>query len=206
VPETDFPRPAPFRLASIGMRRLAVVFWVVAVALVPLGLLTDGVRALVFLPGPSVFTAWFAWTVLWRPGVVATADALVVVDVRRTTRVPWSRVLEVRSRFGLEVVTSEGDRRTWTAPRPTARLRVLPPTTADDVPARRAAAAAADLPTISVEEAAVRLRAFVPVVEVLDGPPPVRVAAAPIEHHVHGWSVLALVVLGIVGSMTGAQV
>ncbi|WIB66713.1 hypothetical protein DEI93_12170 [Curtobacterium sp. MCBD17_035] len=198
VPHDD---PVPFRLVAPAMRRFAVALWIVAVALVPIGLITDGPRALLLVPAPSAFTAWFAWTALWRPRVLATADGVVVVDVRRTTRIAWGRVLEVRSRFGLEVVTSEGDRRTWIAPRPTARLRLTPV-----APLGPGGPAQAAETTLTVAEAADRLRAFVPSPAPLEGPPPAEVTPARIEHRVHGWSVVALIALGLLGSMAGARI
>lgn len=197
-------QPTPFRLVAPGMRRFAVVLWVVAVVLVPLGLLTDGPRALLLVPAPSAFTAWFAWTVLWRPRVVADADGLTVVDVRRTTRIAWVRVHEVRSRFGLEVRTSEGDRRTWIAPRPTARLRLDPATAPDASTSASVSHAPGD--RVTVAEAAARIAAFVPEPEATDGPPPASVTPAPIVHRAHGWSVVALVVLGLLGTLTAARI
>jgi hypothetical protein len=186
--------PAPLVIVAPGMRVLAVVLWAVAVALVPIGIVSDGLGAVPFVVLPSVFTAWFAWVVLWRPRIVATSDELVVVDVRRTTRFTWSRVLEVRSKYGLEIVSSEGERRTWVAPRPTARLT----------------ASGSSLPggasRVDAAGAAALLVAFVPSHEVSDAPPPASVVAAPITHRIHGWLVLSLIVLGVAASMSAARI
>jgi hypothetical protein len=176
------------RLVSPGMRRLAIVLWVVAAVLVVLAPVTRGIGALPIAIVPSVFTAFFAWAVLWRPAITAGPDGLVVVDVRRTSTIAWPRVEEIRTRYGLEIRTNEGVRRTWIAP--SAGSRLAEPGT----PGRLALPAAAD-----------RLRAFAPERAVVDGPPPATVVAAPLVHRIHGWTILALVVLGIAASITAAR-
>ncbi|WIB12033.1 hypothetical protein [Curtobacterium sp. MCPF17_052] len=150
-------RTAPTRIVATNMRRFAVALWVVAVALVVIGLVTNGLRAAWLVPVPSLFTAWFAWVVLWRPRIELTEDELVVVDVRRTTRFAWRRVQDVRSKYGLEVVTDQGEQRVWIAPRPTARLAIERPGGA--VP-------------LSVAAAADEMRARVPAAVTYDGAPP----------------------------------
>jgi hypothetical protein len=186
--------PAPLVIVAPGMRALAVALWVLAVVLVPIGVLSGGVRAVPFVVLPSVFTAWFAWVVLWRPRIVATPEELVVVDVRRTTRFTWTRVLEIRSKYGVEIVSSEGERRTWVAPRPTARLSVS------------GTALPGGASRVDAAGAAALLVAFVPSREVSDAPPPASVVAAPITHRIHGWLVLSLIVLGIAASMSAARI
>ncbi|MBF4584000.1 PH domain-containing protein [Curtobacterium sp. VKM Ac-2865] len=180
----------PTRIVATNMRRLALVLWAVAVALVVIGLVANGLRAAWLVPVPSLFTAWFAWVVLWRPRIELTEDELVVVDVRRTTRFAWRRVQDVRSKYGLEIVTDQGEQRVWIAPRPTARLAIDQP--GGPVP-------------VSVAAAADEIRARVPAPVEHVGAPPATVTAAPIVHRVHGWAIVALVVLGIAGSMAGAR-
>jgi hypothetical protein len=180
----------PVRIVATNMRRSAVVLWVVAVALVVIGFAANGPRAALLVPVPSLFTAWFAWVVLWRPRIELHEDELVIVDVRRTTRFAWRRLQDVRTKYGLEVVTDQGEQRVWIAPRSTARLAVVRP--GGTVP-------------VSVDAAADEIRTFVPAPPVYDGAPPATVTAAPIVHRVHGWAITALVVLGIAGSMAGAR-
>jgi hypothetical protein len=175
-------------IVAPGMRLLAVVLWAASVALVPLALVGDGSPWLA--PIPSVFIAFLAWAVLWRPRIELTPDALRIVDVRRTTSYAWRRVTEVRTKYGLEIVSSEGVRRTWIATRPTARLAAHRP---------------GGTVRLTVDAAADEVRAMVPVAAPQDGPPPASVAAAPIAHRAHGWSVLALIVLGLVATMAAAQ-
>jgi hypothetical protein len=174
-----------------GMRTLAVVLWVAAVALLPLALLGDGVRWLA--PVPSLFIAFVAWAVLWRPRFELTPEHLRIVDVRRTSTYTWRRVTEVRTKYGIEVVSSEGVRRTWLATRRTARLSAV-------VAGRPGGATHLD-----VDAAAERMRAFVPAAPAQDGPPPATVTAAPITHRAHGWTIVGLIVFGVVATMAAAQ-
>ncbi|ROP64654.1 MULTISPECIES: PH domain-containing protein [unclassified Curtobacterium] len=187
---SDSPTPEPARIVAPGMRTLAVVLWVVAVVLVVLGFVGRGDTSAWLVPVPSVFVAFVAWAVLWRPRLELTADALVVVDVRRTSTYAWPRVTGVRTKYGLEIQSNEPDRRTWIAPRPTARLRVDRP--GGSVP-------------VSVDAAAAEVLAFVPEAAPQDGPPPASVARQPITHRLHGWSVLAMIVLGIAASLSAAR-
>lgn len=171
-----------------GMRVLALLLWALSVVLVPIALVGGGSALLA--PVPSVFVAFFAWAVFWRPRIELAPDALRIVDVRRSSSYAWPRVTEVRTKYGLEVVSSEGVRRTWIATRPTVRLGSLRP---------------GGTTRLSVDAAADEVRAMVPVAPVREGPPPATVTAAPIVHRAHGWTVLALVVLGVVATMVAAQ-
>lgn len=47
--------------------------------------------------------------------------------------------------------------------------------------------------------------AHVPAPAEQDGPPPSTVTAAPITHRTHGWTILAMVVLGVAASLTAAR-
>ncbi|WP_439694007.1 hypothetical protein ACRQ4B_07195 [Curtobacterium sp. SP.BCo] len=174
-----------------GMRLLAVVLWVAAVALVPLALISGGTPWLA--PVPSLFIAFVSWAVLWRPRFELTPEHLRIVDVRRTSTYAWRRVTEVRTKYGIEVVTSEGVRRTWLATRRSARLSAV----VDGQPGGAT--------PLDVDAAAERIRASVPAPPAQDGPPPSTVTAAPITHRAHGWTVLAMIVLGVVATMAAAQ-
>lgn len=187
---SDSPGPDTTRIVAPGMRTLAVALWVVAVVLLVLGFVVRGQTSAWLVPVPSVCIAFVAWAVLWRPRLELTHDALVVVDVRRTSSYAWPRVTGVRTKYGLEVQSTEPDRRTWIAPRPTARLRIDRP--GGSVPA-------------TVDTAAAEVLARVPVAAVQDGPPPATVTALPIAHRVHGCAILAMIVLGVAASMAAAR-
>ncbi|WIJ46215.1 hypothetical protein [Curtobacterium citreum] len=178
-------------IVAPGMRLSAVVLWVVAVLLVPLALVGGGSPWLA--PVPSLFIALVAWAVLWRPRFVCTDEHLQVVDVRRTSTYDWRRITEIRTRYGIEIVSSEGVRRTWLATRRTARLGALPTDRTGGTT------------RLDVEAAAARMRAFLPEPVVQDGPPPATVVPAVITHRAHGWSVVGMIVLGVAASMAGAR-
>lgn len=210
VPDDHSAPLEPFRLVAPGLRTFAVVLWIVAALLVPIGFVGSGPRALLFVWAPSLFTAAVAWFVLWRPRIEATADALVVIDVRRTSTIAWRRVEAVSAKYGLEVTTNEGVRRIWIAPRPTARLRVDPERAASAMrvatsDARRQDGRTGGSEQVTVAAAARRLVAFVPVDESGDAQPPAQVTAAPITHRTHWVAILVLIVLGTLGSLSGAQ-
>lgn len=177
-------------IVAPGMRRLAVVLWGIAVVLVPLALVGGGSPWLV--PVPSCFIALVAWAVFWRPRFECTPDHLRIVDVRRTSTYDWRRITEIRTKYGIEVVTSEGVRRTWLATRPTARLGETGGRPGGTTP-------------LDVDAAARRMRTFVPAPVEQTGPPPATVVPARITHRAHGWSVTGMVVLGVAASMAAAQ-
>lgn len=179
------------RIVAPGMRTLAIVLWVLAVALLPLGLTGDRSVPVWLVPVPSLFIAFVAWAALWRPRIDLTDEALVVVDVRRTSTYAWPRVTGVKTKYGLEVLSSEGERRTWIAPRPTARLRL------DGRPGGPV--------RLDVSAAADEILARVPEAAVVDGPPPATVVPQPITHRVHGWTVLAIVVLALAATLVAAR-
>jgi hypothetical protein len=178
-------------IVAPGMRTLAIVLWVVAVVLVPLALVTGDSPWLA--PVPSVFIALLAWAVLWRPRFVLTEDTLTIVDVRRRSTYAWRRVQEVRTKYGIEVVSSEGVRRTWLATRPNARLAVL------------GSGRSGGATHLTVQSAADEMRAHVPVPAPADGLPPATVTPALVTHRAQGLTVLALVVLGLLATMAAAQ-
>ncbi|MBT2501453.1 hypothetical protein [Curtobacterium sp. ISL-83] len=184
----------PTTIVAPGMRLLAVVLWIAAVALVPLALVRGGSPWLAAVP--SVFIAFVAWAVLWRPRFELTDEHLRIVDVRRASTYSWRRVTEIRTKYGIEVVTSEGVRRTWLATRPTARLRLDPP---------RSAADGRHPVPLTVEAAAEQMRTHLPADAPQDGPPPATVTAAPITHRVHGWTVAAMIVLGVVATAAAGR-
>lgn len=187
---SDSPGPEPARIVAPGMRTLAIVLWAVAVVLLVLGFISRGDTSILLVPIPSIFIAFVAWAALWRPRLLLTPDALVVVDVRRTSTYAWRRVTGVRTKYGLEIQSNEPDRRTWIAPRPTARLRV--DRTGGSVP-------------VTVDGAAAEVLAFVPAAAPQDGPPPATVTPHPIVHRVHGWTILAITILAIAASMAAAR-
>jgi len=178
-------------IVAPGLRVLALVLWAAAVVLVPLALVGGGSPWLV--PIPSICVAFVAWAVLWRPRIELTPEHLRIVDVRRTSTYAWRRITDVRTKYGIEVVSSEGVRRVWIATRPTARLAI------------NGAGQPGGTDRLDVEAAATRIRALVPAPVAQDGPPPATVDAAPVTHRTHGWTILAMVVLGVAASMAAAR-
>lgn len=187
---SNSPTSTTVRVVAPGMRTTAVVLWAAAVALLVLGFVDRGESSVFLVPVPSVFVAVVAWVVLWRPRIELTPEALVVVDVRRTSIYAWPRVTGVRTKYGIEIQSTEADRRVWIAPRPTARLRL-------DVPGGQE--------SVDVEAAAAVIRTRVPEQLRHEGPPPTMVTPQTIVHRAHGWAVLTMIVMGIAASLAAAR-
>lgn len=65
----------------------------------------------------AVLVLWAAWLVYLRPCLRVGDDGLTVVNILRTTVVPWDQVDEVTTRFQTVVVLVSGERlRCWGAP------------------------------------------------------------------------------------------
>ncbi len=74
---------------------------------------------------PLIALAGFgAWTVLWRPCVHVSDDAVSLVNVSRTVQIPWAALIQVDTRYSLTLATSRARYSAWAAPapgRPTTR-------------------------------------------------------------------------------------
>ncbi|MBG6057303.1 hypothetical protein RCH16_000495 [Cryobacterium sp. MP_M5] len=65
----------------------------------------------------AVLVLWAAWLVFLRPCLRVGEDGLTVVNIVRTTVVPWDQVDEVTTRFQTVVILVSGERlRCWGAP------------------------------------------------------------------------------------------
>lgn len=74
--------------------------------------------------GLFVLAAWLVWLAYWRPKVVVDDEAVRLHNVFRTVRVPWSAVVELHSRYGLEVQTPSASYNAWAVPAPYGRERL----------------------------------------------------------------------------------
>ncbi|TFC51232.1 hypothetical protein E3T26_02945 [Cryobacterium sp. TMT1-21] len=108
--------------AAIVLRSPASVAVFAAVALLCAALLVDallrarGAVALVSLPAVTL-VLWSAWLVFARPCLRLSGTGLTIVNVLRTTTVPWGAVDEIVLRHQVVVVTRSGERlRCWGAP------------------------------------------------------------------------------------------
>lgn len=98
-----------------------VAFWVGAVVLaIVLGapLFTGDLRVFDFVLGPVLTLAWLLWLLLYRPVVRYDERRVLVVNVGRIHTVPWSRVVAVQQRIGLDFGLAGGG---------TVRAMAVPP-------------------------------------------------------------------------------
>ncbi|MHB1063050.1 MAG: PH domain-containing protein [Georgenia sp.] len=107
----------------VASRVSAVVAWLVAAVVAGAVLDDGGMTGLVRFGAVPLLLAGFAWAVLWWPSVRVTADGVEVANVARTTRVPWSAILGVETRWGLRLLIPSGKLDVWAAPARGARLR-----------------------------------------------------------------------------------
>jgi hypothetical protein len=84
----------------------------------------DDQRHLIRFGAWVVLAAWLVWLAYWRPKVVVDDDGVVLHNVFRVVRVPWSAVVELHSRYGLEVQTPSGSYNAWAVPAPFGRERL----------------------------------------------------------------------------------
>ncbi len=58
------------------------------------------------------------WAVFWRPAVLVDDDAVTLRNPLRETRVPWSALEGVETRFALTLLTERGRHQSWAAAAP----------------------------------------------------------------------------------------
>lgn len=74
--------------------------------------------------GPALLLlAALGWLAYWRPCVVVDERGVVLHNVFRRVVVPWPALVEVHSRYGMRVETTEGTFGAWAVPAPTGRSR-----------------------------------------------------------------------------------
>ena len=68
--------------------------------------------------GPAFLTLGFgAWMLFWRPAVVTDDGAVTVLNPLSTTVVPWERIDDIETRFGLRILLRpSGKVSAWGAP------------------------------------------------------------------------------------------
>ena len=62
--------------------------------------------------------AFGGWAAYARPAVIVDTEAVTLIGVARTVRIPWSRVAAVDTRWALAVHTDEARYTAWAAPAP----------------------------------------------------------------------------------------
>ncbi len=112
---------------STTSRVIALVGWAAAVlgAVASVAIALGGRPARLFDLAPPRLLALLLWEAFWRPRVTVNDSGVQIVDIFRTTRIPWTTVIDVQTRWALTIVTPRRRYRASAAPAPGARARPL---------------------------------------------------------------------------------
>ncbi|WP_430592546.1 PH domain-containing protein [Humidisolicoccus flavus] len=111
----------PRTFTSRFNRGIAVTIWILVIGMGVL-LLTSGMYttpariAAVLIPLGLV--AYIAWLAMWRPRLSVLGDGVEVVNVTHRVWIPWSALIDVRTRFALVLFTPGKKFEVWAAPAP----------------------------------------------------------------------------------------
>jgi hypothetical protein len=104
-------------------RILAVVTVVVCALGVVALIVTDPAAALRYV-WPILLVGVLAWALFWRPALIVQEHGITVVNVLRTSFVPWPSITAIDTRYSLTLHTAHGRVPVWAAPAP-GRHRTL---------------------------------------------------------------------------------
>lgn len=67
---------------------------------------------------PLIGVAYVGWWLFWYPVVVIAPEAVTIRNPLVTVTVPWSRLIDVDTKYALKLVTPSGSYTAWAAPAP----------------------------------------------------------------------------------------
>jgi hypothetical protein len=97
-------------------RGLTVGMALVAVVALASTARTQGTGAVLSTGAPPLAAAVGVWALFWRPALEVSDDGLTVINVLRTTHVPWPCVTGVDVTWSLRVLTTRGPLTVWAVP------------------------------------------------------------------------------------------
>ena len=98
-------------------RILAVVTVVVCALGVVALIVTDPAAALRYV-WPILLVGVLAWALFWRPALIVQEHGITVVNVLRTSFVPWPSITAIDTHYSLTLHTAHGRVPVWAAPAP----------------------------------------------------------------------------------------
>lgn len=113
---------------GIGTGRvLAGVVMTLGLLAVGLGVVSSGLGTLWSVGPWAAAIVVTVWALYWRPRIVVEDDSVLLVNILRTVRVPWSAVRSIDTRWTLTLVTDTGKFAAWASPGPggMAKARAL---------------------------------------------------------------------------------
>ena len=96
------------------MAVLAIVFSAIGVV----ALSTESLALLVTKVWIYIWFGYFAWLVFWNPSVRVSDSEVVVDNIFRTSRLNWSAIRRIDTKYSLSLETERGVFRAWAAPAP----------------------------------------------------------------------------------------
>lgn len=97
-------------------RAYAVVTWLIAAVFLGSFLLGGGPLELLRYGAHPLLLAGLGWAVFWQPRVELDAQAVTLVNVLRTVRVPYAAITAVGAQWGLRLHTAAGHHDAWATP------------------------------------------------------------------------------------------
>jgi hypothetical protein len=96
------------------MAVLAIAFSAVGV----FALTTEPLQVLVTKIWIYIWFAYFAWLLFWNPSVQVSDDGIVVDNIFRRTKLNWSSIRRIDTKYSLTLETEKGFTRAFAAPAP----------------------------------------------------------------------------------------
>ncbi|MDD9205938.1 PH domain-containing protein [Georgenia sp. 10Sc9-8] len=97
-------------------RAYAVVTWLIAAVFLGSFLLAGGPVELLRYGAHPLLLAALGWAVFWQPRVELEPQAVTVVNILRSVRVPYAAITEVGTQWGLRLHTVAGHHDAWATP------------------------------------------------------------------------------------------
>ena len=95
---------------------IAVVVWMICIANVVLVVVQGDWKALIHVVPVVLLASFLAWMVFVVPAVVIGTHHVVLVNIVRDIRIPWSAITDVQPGFTLILRTEQKAYRAWAAP------------------------------------------------------------------------------------------
>jgi hypothetical protein len=81
-------------------------------------LATDSLSVLLVKVWIYIWFGYVSWLLFWNPSVTVSNDGVTVDNIFRQTRLNWSAISRVDTKYSLSLETDQGIIRAWAAPAP----------------------------------------------------------------------------------------
>ncbi len=73
----------------------------------------------------SALLVYLAWLLFWQPHLEVSEQGVIIVNLLRTHRIPWSQIVRIDTRWALELYTEKRKYTAWSAPAPGRHTSML---------------------------------------------------------------------------------